>query len=806
MKIKYDKLEIERFESEINFGLSSQQVILRNKQKLVNQTKQKSSKSLFKILFDNIFTYFNLIYVVILVAFLLVEVYTDLLFVSVVTINTLIAIVQEIKAKATVERLKLVSTPRIRVMRNGKLVNVFANKLVLDDIIKLSIGNQIPTDCVVVSGRVDVNESLLTGESKAIKKVEGDSLLAGSFLTSGECWARVEKVGNQNYIQTIASQAKKFKSPSSNLFKDLKSIVKYIGIMIVPIGPLIFVNSYFGKSKDITDAIRATGASLIGMIPAGMFLLITIALSVGVVKLATKKTLVRDIYSIENLARVNILCLDKTGTITDGTMRVKEVVMLKKADENFNNLMANFLGSQKASNSTSYAMSQHFGQAYNLKLIESLPFSSNRKHSGASFAKFGTIAMGAPDFMDIKIDKALRQRISRRTNKGDRVLLIGRSNTNIKNDTLPKLEAVAMVVIEDHIRPDAKKTIEWFKNNDVQVKIISGDDPSTVSNIAKRVGVDGAEKTISLEGMSLGDVAKIAHKFNVFGRVSPEQKHALIKALKIGGNVVAMTGDGVNDTLALKEADCSISMVDGSEVARAISHLVLLDSKFSSLPEVVKEGRKVVNNIQQSSSLYLMKTLFTIVLSLITIITFTPYPFTVMQLYLLELFIIGLPSVILALQPNDKPIKDNFIKGVLKNSAPYAAVMLANVLLMMFVIKFFPLSAEAITTLGTLIITSIGFVNLVRICWPLNKLRFFNLLLSLTIILFGLMTPTIQVYFGVSELTIETIIIYLSQLILTSLGLYFLPIIHGKVIKKLKLNAKKKVKSSDKKSSQGAAK
>ena len=778
---------IERYNPDVLDGLTTAQVALRQKENKTNQIKQKTSKPFVKILFDNIFTYFNLIYLMILIALLSVESYSDLMFIIVISANVLIAIVQETKAKITVEKLKLVTTPRVRVIRNGKVTNVFANKLVLDDIIKLSVGNQIPSDCILIEGRVDVNESLLTGESKAVKKQVGDKLLAGSFLTAGECYARVDKVGKENYIQTIATEAKQYKSPSSNLFKDLKTIIKYIGIMIIPVGALMFINNYFGESRDLTLAIIRTCASLIGMIPAGMFLLISIALSVGVVKLSTKRTLVKDLYSIENLARANVLCLDKTGTITDGTMKVKEILMLKNVEFDFDKLMGNFLRSQMAANSTSRAMSEHFGLDYGMQITETIPFSSDRKFSGASFEKFGTIAMGAPDFMGMEIDKSLKQKISKRARQGDRVLLIAISTKKIKNDNLPELEPIALVSLEDHIRDDAIETINWFKENDVKIKIISGDDPSTVSNIAQRVGVEGSDKTISLEGMSLEDVAKIANKFTVFGRVSPEQKHTLIKALKNDGNVVAMTGDGVNDTLALKEADCSISMADGSEVARAISHLVLLNSKFASLPDVVREGRKVVNNIQKSSALYLMKTLFTIVLSLITIITLSPYPFYPRQLYLIEMFIIGLPSVILALQPNETIIKGNFIRGVLKNSIPYGIVLLVNVLIMMLTWYFIPLPAEAKTSLGTLLLTSIGFVNLVRICWPLNKLRVLTLVSSFILTIAAMLI--MPEYFGITLFTPETVITYVALVTITSLGLYFIPIIRRK-IKTAQINKK----------------
>lgn len=776
--------EIERFFPQIEQGLTDGQVVSRHKEKLTNETKQKTSKPFVKILFDNIFTYFNLMYLVIFVAFLYVGLYDHLLFVVVIVANTLISIIQETKAKITVEKLRLISAPKVKVVRNGKQVNVFANKLVLDDIIKLDVGNQIPADCILISGTIDVNESLLTGESKPIKKMANDQLLAGSFLTSGTCYAKVDKIGKESYIQSIAAEAKQFKSPSSNLFKDLKTIIKYIGIMIVPIGSLIFVNNYFGQERDLQTAISATGTSLIGMIPAGMFLLISIALSVGVIKLAAKKTLVRDLYSIENLARANVLCFDKTGTITDGTMQVKEILKLKQVDFDFDLAMSNFLASQVASNGTSRALSEHFGLSYEMKPSKVLAFSSDKKHSATTFENFGTIALGAPDFLNIKLIKSLKQKISKRTSQGERVLLICYSKNEITDDKLPSLQPIALAILEDHIRDDAKTTMEWFKQNDVEIKIISGDDPSTVSSIAKRVGVEGAEKTISLEGMSLSDVAKIATKFTVFGRVTPEQKHALVKALKNSGKVVAMTGDGVNDTLALKEADCSIAMADGSEVARSISHLVLLNSKFSSLPDVVREGRKVVNNVQQSSALFLMKTFFMIVLSLITIITLSDFPFETPQLFPLELFIIGLPSVVLALQPNEKIIEGGFIKGVLKHSLPYGVVLLVNILIMMTIQVFAQLDVSAYDTLKTMLLTTVGYLNLARLCWPLNKFRVFSLIISFdAIILSTALFPTL---FRITSFTQTSLIIYTILICLTALVLVFVPLVYNKILHALK--------------------
>lgn len=780
-KRKNDEI-VERFEPGIDEGLTFIQVKQREKQGLCNKVKQKSSKSIFRILFDNIFTFFNFIWLVIFIALVSVDSYQNLLFVIVVSLNTIIAIVQELKAKFTVEKLKLISTPKVVVVRGRKQEQIFAPKIVLDDIIKLGVGNQIPADCVLVDGIVEVNESLLTGESKAIKKQAGDVLLGGSFITSGVCYARVDKIGKQCYIQTIATQAKKFKSPSSNLFKDLNAIIKYIGIMIIPVGVLMFFNNYFSSGKNINVTIVQTCGSLIGMIPAGMFLLITIALAVGVVKLAQKKTLVQDIYSIEMLARTNVLCLDKTGTITDGTMQVKEVLMLEEINFNFEEAIANLLACQNAHNATSRAFVKHFGSDNTLHMRSKIEFSSDRKFSAACFEEIGTMAMGAPEFLGVKLTKNIISKIKKRASKGERVLLVVHSEKMIENDKLIDVKPIALVVVEDHIRPDAIETIEWFKKNNVDIKIISGDAPTTVSAIAKRVGVENADKTVSLEGMSLEEVEKIASKFTVFGRVSPEQKHMLIKSLKKAGNVVAMTGDGVNDTLALKEADCSISMADGSDVARSLSHLVLLDSKFSSLPAVVKEGRQVVNNVQQSSTLYLMKTFFTIALSLISLITLSAYPFQPSQLYLLELFVIGLPSIILALQPNDKIIKGNFIRQVLKNSIPYGGLLLFNVLSVMIIKNFIYFNVEEYATLSTLVLTTIGFLNLVRLCYPFNKLRISCLGISFILILMS--SALIPNLFGFYQFSLNVFLVYLVLVVFSAMILIFVPLIKARIISK----------------------
>lgn len=759
---KKKKLDMSRYYPDINIGLTKEQVENRKLAGLVNNTKQNSGKSYFRIFFENICTFFNLIWALVFVALISVKAYSDLAFIIVILLNTTIAIVQEIKAKITVEKLSYVTAPKLTVIRDGKKEQLISTKLCLDDIVELAIGNQIPADCVLQEGFVEVNESMLTGESLPIKKSAGDVLYAGSFIISGGCIARVDKVGKDSYIQTMAKEAKKFKSPQSNLFKDINSLVKYIGIIIIPIGALMFLNNYFAYGRVVEVAVAKTCGSITGMVPAGMFLLITIALSLGVIKLGKKKTLVQDIYSIEMLARTNVLCLDKTGTITDGTMRVCEHIDLKEL-ENVSNetAIANILNTQRAHNQTSNALLLHYKKSNNLIVTGNIEFSSARKFMATSFDGVGTFAIGAPEFLhvgslDDKLDSLLFQKI----NDGKRVLMLAYSPEQMVKNELPYyMEPMAIIVVEDHIRDDAIDTINWFKNNGVQIKIISGDNPYTVANIAKRVGVENADACVSLEGLSLAEVEKIANDFTVFGRVSPEQKHALVKALKKSGHTVAMTGDGVNDTLALKEADCSIAMADGSEVARNLSNIVLLDSKFSSLPSVVKEGRQVINNVQQSSTLFLMKTVFTILLSLITIITRSPYPFSPSQLLLLEMLVIGLPSVILAIQPNDKLITGNFTSEVLKRALPNGLLMLFNVLIIIALNNFSVFNPTEFSTASTLVLIGTGFVNLVYLCVPFNVLRLICVAISGGLLLLG--SFVFGPFFGIEECTFKVFIIFL---------------------------------------------
>ena len=781
-KVK-EQFDLVRYNPTVQNGLDKDQINERNEHKLFNKVKQNTGKSYFRIVFDNTVTFFNFIWLAIFVALVLVRSYSNLLFMIVIFINTLISIIQEVKAKIVVEKLSMVTMPKVKAIRCGQTVEMLADKLVLDDVIYLEIGNSIPADCIILDGKMEVNESMLTGESDAIKKSDGDTIFAGSFIISGSCYAKVDKIGSDSYIQSIAAQAKKFKSPNSNLYKDLNTIIKYIGIGIIPVGIIMFLNNFFsGPTRSIERAVTLTCGALTGMVPAGMFLLVTIALAVGVIKLSRRKTLVKDLFSIEMLARTNMLCLDKTGTITDGTMQVSEIIDLKVLDGYTNSqIISNILYNQTTNNATSNALLVEFGRKNEFKLYNKLEFSSKRKCTATCFDDMGTFVLGAPEFTKCPITKELEDIIYQHTSKGKRVLMLAHSGQMLgDDDELPEqTQPLALITIEDHIREDAYATIEWFKQNNVQIKIISGDNPVTVSNIARRVGVEKAEAFISLEGLSQQEVEQNATLFTVFGRVSPEQKHTLIKTLKKQGYVVAMTGDGVNDTLALKEADCSIAMADGSDVARDLSNLVLMDSNFASLPEVVKEGRQVVNNVQQSSTLFLMKTLCTILLSFFTIVTLSAYPFESRQLFLLELFVIGMPSVILALQPNTKLIKGDFIPEVLKRSIPSGFLIFINVFAVIILARFGLLDAEEFATLATLTLTFTGFINLVFLCLPLTKIRAGCMALSLTCLIVAI--SILGDFFGMTAFSLKVFLILFAFMIISIPLHIFIPKIVSRI-------------------------
>lgn len=729
---KEQRKEIPRIEADASTGLSSAQVEERASAGWDNRAKTRTGKSYFRIVTDNVCTYFNLIWAIIIGVLIAVGAYSELLFSVVILANTALAIIDEAVAKHTVDKLSLVSAPRVRVVRDGEEREIAAEDIVRDDVVILSAGNQIAADCMVLDGKCEADESLLTGESDAIPKTAGDLLLAGGFLVSGGCRARAVRVGEDAYIQTLAAKAKSFKAPNSYLFRDINKIIKWIGILILPFSGVMFFNNY-AEVGDVTAALKATTGSIEGMIPAGMFLLITVALSLGVIRLGRKRTNVKDPYSIEMLSRTDMLCLDKTGTITDGTMRVTGTYEISPIP---NGTLGEMLGAAVAAQSdrnfTSDALAAAFPPVKDFPVLTRLPFSSQRKCSAVTFDGYGTYALGAPEFLPVSLSPELTARITAEAEAGRRVLLFAYGTSPIDGDTLPEnMTPLALVMLEDHIRENAAETLRWFRENGVGVKIISGDNPVTVSHIAAKVGVENSDKWVSLEGKSPAEAAALACDYTVFGRVTPEQKHALVVALKAAGHVVSMTGDGVNDTMALKEADCSIAMASGSEAAAGVSNIVLLDNDFSVLPSVVREGRQVINNVEQSSTLFLMKTFFAITLSLLCVLTGTAYPLLPSGMFLFETFVDGMPSVILALQPNDRKIEGRFIREVLKRCLPSGVLLLLAECAVMIANAYGALSAEEYVSLSALALGVSGFAALLVLCFPFNKVRVGCVLFSL---------------------------------------------------------------------------
>ncbi len=731
------KKPISHFNPKPNEGLNLKQVEQRISEGLVNVSKIKTSKSLGSIFAKNILTFFNLTCLVVAIALICVGAYSDMLFMVIVVLNTSIGIFQEIRAKKTMDKLSLTNSNFTKVMREGEEEEIYKTEVVMDEVLCLNPGMQIACDSVVIDGQVEVNESLLTGESQPVKKKKGDALLGGSFISSGSCKARVTKIGDDNYISQLSQKAKTFKQAKSELLTSLRALIKIISIFMVPIAIVMLYNNYNYyianppmNNSVIYMVITKTAGCIIAMIPAGMFLLTSVALAVSVMRLAKKRTLVQDLYCIEMLARTNVLCLDKTGTLTSGSMSVKDVVLLgKETLKDVDKIVSSMVNSFHDANHTALALKAYFGKPV-YAADKSVPFSSERKFMGCKFKSVGAYKLGAYEYVIDKPTDAIKKQAEHYSFSGYRVLLLVECDSNFSS---VGSKPVAMILLQDNIRKDAPKTIEWFKNNGVDIKIISGDNPITVSEVARRVGVENYDKYISLQGLSPNQVMEAADKFAIFGRVSPEQKAILVKALKTQGKTVAMTGDGVNDILALKEADCSVAIAAGSDAARSVSQLVLLDSNFSSMPSVVAEGRRVVNNIQKSASLFLMKTIFAISIAIFVLCMRRTYPFSPIQFILLEMLVIGLPSFCLALQPNISPIKGKFILNLAKNSLP-AGICMVGVTITMYIYQMFThISTEVLVTLASIAILAVGFIALFRQCKPFNWFKAMMYIACLTL-------------------------------------------------------------------------
>lgn len=767
-KVKKDESEIIRFEPTTKAGLTDEQVKTHIEQGQINVVTKTNEKTYLQIILSNTFTFFNTLCFII--AAILITIYvkkgilkdniTNLLFIVIILCNLSIGIIQEIKAKMIVNKIKLLVSPTSTVVRNGEEREMPITELVLDDIVLLSPGKQIPADAVVMEGEVEVNESLLTGESVPVKKRKNGFLYSGSFVVSGKAKAKIDKVGDDCYNSKLAQKAKKYKKPNSELLKSMTLITKIVGIIIIPLAILTLIDlvsnseavqqvgNLFTKEGaeaiwiELPSIMGRLAASVIGMIPAGMFLLTSLALAVGVIKLAKKRTLVHDLYSIEMLARVDVLCLDKTGTITDGTMKVHSIVQLNMDYfASMNDIIGSMLTALDDNNQTTLALANHFGynKEYSPKAI--IPFSSARKFSAVTFRNGETYIYGAPEYVLKTRNPEMEKQIKIYTKKGFRVLLFARVDGEIENDKIgTERDPICLIIIEDHIREDAANTIKWFKENNVQVKVISGDNPITVSEVSKRVGIEKSDLYISLEGLTEQQVVDAVDNYTVFGRVTPEQKCILVKALKAKGHKVAMTGDGVNDILALKEADCSVAMASGSEAARNVSNLVLLDNNFNSMPSVVAEGRRVVNNIQNSASIFLVKTLFTILITIFfLLLPNKSYPFEPRNFLMIELFMSGLPTFFLALQPNSDIIKGNFFANLIFKVIPGGITFVINIILCYVVnillesVIGLTLSPSYFMSMCSLVLIFTGMMILYTTCKPINFYR--GMLLTIDFIL-----------------------------------------------------------------------
>ena len=717
-------------------GLSSAEVAERVAQGKVNAASTLKTKSFGRIFYDNICTLFNLINVLLFVALLLVGSFKNLLFIGVVFFNTIIGIVQEIRSKQSVDKLTILTASKVSVLRDGVLTEVSKDELVLDDVIHLSRGSQIPADCQLLEGECKVNESLLTGESDLIAKTEGDELLSGSFIAAGTCYAKITKVGAECYAAKINNEAKYIKKNNSQILKSFKFIIKLCTIIIFPIGALLFSSQFFFRGADLQSAVVGTVAALVGMIPGGMILLTSTVLAVSIIRLARKKVLVNEMYCIETLARVDVICLDKTGTLTADAMHVSDIHLFDGAQEDeVKTALSSLHHASTEVNATMQAIGDYIEKVEPLDVHAFAPFSSETKWSGGQFANGKTYILGAAEFVfsDKEKYKEVFDAIEQIA-ETVRIVVLAVTDNPLSESQLPVgLKPMALVLIKDTLRENVNQTVNYFREQGVTLKVISGDSVHTVRNIALETGIEGADKAINMTEIHTDEeLEKAAETYNIFGRVTPAQKKKLVLALKKHGHTVAMTGDGVNDVLALKEADCSIAMASGSEAARNVSQLVLVDNDFGSMPEVVAEGRRTINNIERSSSLYLVKTIYSILLSLIFTFFALQYPFEPIQLTLIGGLTIGFPSFVLALQPNKNIVRGNFTKNIIARALPAALCVVINVLAAAILSVTLQMPHAEVSTIAVYVTSLTCFLLVLRLSIPINALRAAMLVVSLS--------------------------------------------------------------------------
>lgn len=749
--------------SEFN-GLTAAEVNARIEAGKINIADDSSDRTTGKIIRDNLLTYFNLIFLVITVLLCIAGAFRDLTFLPIIIGNILIGIVQELRAKKTLDKMKILNAGHAVVIREGKRQKVTAEELVIDDLVWLSSGDAICADSVVVSGEITVNESMLTGEADGIVKKENEELLSGSFVVSGEGYARLTRVGNDSYISKLTNEAKALKKgEESEMIRSINMFVKVIGIIIIPMSVILFVQAFVFRNASFRTSITSMVASIIGLIPEGLYLLTTLALAVSMMKLAKDKVLLHDMKSIESLARVDVLCVDKTGTITKPEMTVTEIV---SCDDSMNEVFTDYVMSSIDNNATAVALKKYLNDnnVVNGKRTASkvYPFNSTVKYGAMAFND-DYYVLGAPEFIIKTGFNNLKDDISQYTTKGYRVIVLAKAESLTRDGVIDgEILPLGFVVLANEIRDNAVETFTYFKEQGVAIKVISGDNPATVSEVARQAGIENAEKYV--DASTLTDnlmISEAIAKYMVFGRVTPKQKQQFVKALKMQGHTVAMTGDGVNDILALKDADCSVAMASGSEATAQAAQIVLLDSDFSRMPEIVLEGRRVVNNVQRSASLFLVKNLFSLLLTIFSTVLMISYPLMPSQVSLISMFTIGIPGFLLALEPNKSRIKGHFLGNVLLKALPAGLTDFFAVSALVICGHVFNIPSTDIATASTLLIAVVGFMIMIKISHPFNKFKYGILALNIFGLIFcGLFLDNLFAMSDMSNICILLTIVF----------------------------------------------
>ena len=773
-----ERLPIRRCIPDYHMGLYEEEILEREEVGWTNLPVDPPSKTTKEIIHDNIFTYFNLIFAILGLLLILVGAFRDLTFLPVIILNTLIGIVQEVRAKNVLDKMTMLHAPKATVVRNGRKRVIAVEDLVIDDIVIFKAGNQICADAIVEHGEVQVNESLLTGEADEITKHKGDMLMSGSFIVSGECHARLEKVGADSYISRLTLEAKAMKDgEQSEMIRSLDKLVKCVGIAIIPIGFILFIQSFFLNDEGFRSSVTAMVAAVIGMVPEGLYLLASVALAVSAVRLAKQKVLLHDMKSIETLARVNVLCVDKTGTITENTMKVQGL----RATRHYNKetmpplkgLIGDFAHAMSRDNITMEAVQAYFQKSTGRKAQKITSFSSEYKYSSATFEE-SSYVLGAPEFVLRDDYPAYEEEIEKEASKGYRVLVFGNCEETPDGRALRgKVTPLAYIMLANPIRKEAPQTFAYFEEQGVEVKVISGDNPVTVSEVAKKAGIAGADDFVDAATLTTEEeIRQAVQKYTVFGRVTPSQKRQFVKALKSAGHTVAMTGDGVNDVLALKDADCSIAMASGSDAAAQASQLVLLESDFSCMPSVVLEGRRVVNNIQRSASLFLVKNMFSFLLAIFSAVFMITYPLEPSQVSLIRMFTIGVPAFFMELEPKQSMTKGHFLTNVFLKALPAALTDVLAVGALVVFGETFGVNATDISTAATMLLAIVGFMILYRISRPMNKIRVAVLLLCICALLFC--STVLNKLFAITGMSAECIMLFVVFSIATEPVLRYL--------------------------------